>query len=236
MLYTLDPRSCARCKSARCTDLNAFNGAECHWQFVSFVCKDLVLARSLESENTSRSSRWLLRGYRSCLNNDWTLDEPARDRFENRRGKNSSSSMTARRILQIPHVDFEPLTRSSRDIPADQRARNKCRAGSRSCRSNGFPLSRTSLTRSKLPKRNSRIFLVKSPRQDPKDLKVRHAFQSRSSNAWQPGRKAAAVTWSAVYITATRPATRIDTDASCTRRPVKRCRLISTGPRWAWAP
>jgi len=100
----------------------------------------------------------------------------------------------------------------------------------------GFPLSRTSLTRSKLPKRNSRIFLVKSPRQDPKDLKVRHAFQSRSSNAWQPGRKAAAVTWSAVYITATRPATRIDTDASCTRRPVKRCRLISTGPRWAWAP
>jgi len=90
------------------------------------------------------------------------VDESARDRPGNRQSGNSSSGGTLLGILQILHVDFEPRDRS-RHVPADQHARNKSRAGSRSCRSSGFPLSRTSLTRSKLPKRNSRIFLAKSP-------------------------------------------------------------------------
>lgn len=50
-------------------------------------------------------------------------------------------------------------------------------------------------------------------------------FQWRSWSAWPPGRRAVAVTWSADYITATRRAMRIDTDASSTRRPARRCRI-----------
>lgn len=58
-------------------------------------------------------------------------------------------------------------------------------------------------------------------------------FQWRNWNAWPPGRRAAAVTWWAVYITDTRPVTKIDTDASSTRRPARQCRVIYTELPWA---
>lgn len=58
-------------------------------------------------------------------------------------------------------------------------------------------------------------------------------FQSRSWSVWPPGRRVAAATWSAVCITDTRPVTKIDTDASSTRRPGRQCRAICTELPWA---